>query len=186
VFGPDGVLFLARWPVNEMGQQLPASSVTDKVIDLTPLGVVSSPGGLNFVPPGFGGEGDLKLVSWPGGEWYTILIEPDGSGLFDIVGVEPETTIPGGPENFVHIGPVNPGFDVESLLVADWSENRISAYESDGDGNPVPATRQLFVDGLDGAEGAYIDPLSGDFLFMTWGGDDVLIAIQGFAPPPVE
>ena len=36
----------------------------------------------------------------------------------------------------------------------------------------------------DGAEGAFVDRSSGDFLFATWGGDNVLIAIHGFNPPP--
>jgi len=32
-------------------------------------------------------------------------------------------------------------------------------------GDPIVATRRLFVSGLDGAEGAYLDPLTGDYLF---------------------
>jgi len=64
VYGPGGVLFLARWPVNELGQTKPGSAITDRIIDLDPLGVVPSPGGLAFVPVGFPGAGQLKLVSW--------------------------------------------------------------------------------------------------------------------------
>ena len=37
-YGPGGVLFLARWPQNELGQTKPGSAVTDKVISLTALG----------------------------------------------------------------------------------------------------------------------------------------------------
>src|SRR5690606_28080603 len=141
-YGPDDVLFLARWPNNQLGQQLPGSVMTDKIIDLTPLNVVSSPGGLNFVPPGFAGEGQLKLVSWSGGQWYTIELAPDGNGLFDIVSATYETQIQGGPEGFVHIGAENPGFPVDGLLVSEWSAGNLAAYDADDGGNPVVVSRR--------------------------------------------
>lgn len=37
--------------------------------------------------------------------------------------------------------------------------------------------------GLSGAEGAAIDPLTGDFLFSTFGGGDRVIVVRGFAAP---
>jgi hypothetical protein len=59
-------------------------------------------------------------------------------------------------------------------------------YEVDGSGNPIVASRLDFVLGLTGAEGALVDPLTGDFLFSTFlldGGDEVL-RVRGFVPPP--
>ena len=181
-------VFLARWPVNQLAQLLPGSAFEDKVIDLEPLDVTASPGGLGFVPESFAGTGSpgtgsLKIVSWPSGDWYTLFLAPDQRGTFDIVDITKDTTIPGGPEGFVYISRDNVGFDVDSLLVAEWSDDKIAAYESDGKGNPLPRTRKDFVVGLDGAEGAFIDPLSGDFLFITWGGAEILIAVRGFRPP---
>ena len=41
---------------------------------------------------------------------------------------------------------------------------------------------------MGGADGAFIDPLTGDFLFSTFGGGDRVIVVRGFArtlPPPV-
>ncbi len=184
VYGPDDVLFLARWPVNELGQQEPGSVITDKVISLAPFSVISSPGGLNFVPPGFAGEGQLKLVSWSGGQWYSIGLAPDGMGTFDVVSATLETTIPGGPEGFVHIGAENPGFMVDGLLVSEYSAGKLAAYDADDNGDPVVDTRRDFVTGLTGAEGAFLDPYSGDFLFTTFGGGNRLIAIRGFMPNP--
>lgn len=178
------VLFLARWPVNELGQLKPGSNVTDKVIPLGPLGVVSSPGGFTFVPPGFAGEGKLKAVSWPGGEWYTMDLAADGGGTFDVVKATQNTKIAGGPEAFVYISDENPEFAVDGLLVAEWSAGNIAAYEADADGNPKVETRKLFIGGLEGAESAYVDPLSGDFLFATFAGDERLIAVRGFQPQP--
>lgn len=185
VFGPGGVLFLARWPENEISQILPGSTVEDKIIDLTPFNVTSSPGGLNFVPAGFSGAHNLKLVSWPSGDWYTVNLTEDVNGTYDIQEVVRNTTIPGGPEGFVYIKGSNEGFSVDSLLVAEWSDDKIATYESDTGGNPLPETRKDFVSGLNGAEGAFIDPKSGDFLFITWGGAEVLIAIRGFQPAVV-
>ena len=36
-YGPGGVLFLARYPNNEIGQTRPGSAITDKVVPLAPL-----------------------------------------------------------------------------------------------------------------------------------------------------
>lgn len=184
-FGPSGVLFLARWPVNQLGQLLPGSTVEDKIINLGPLNVTSSPGGLGFVPQHFAGAGNLKTVSWPSGDWFTLTLAPDGLGTFDVVDIVRNTTIPGGPEGFVYISKSNYGFSTDSLLVAEWSDDNIAAYEADDSGDPIPETRKDFILGLEGAEGAFIDPQSGDFLFITWGGADVVIAVRGFRPPVV-
>ncbi|MCY1060519.1 hypothetical protein [Nannocystis sp. SCPEA4] len=178
------VLFLSRWPYNELGQLKPGSTVTDKVIDLNPYSVDSSPGGFTFVPPGFQGAGKLKAVSWPGGWFYTVDLAPDGGGTYDITATHHETTIVGGPEAFVYISSDNPEFAVDSLLVAEWSAGNIAAYQADNDGNPLPATRKDFIKGLEGAESAHVDALSGDFLFATFAGDERLIAIRGFQPQP--
>jgi hypothetical protein len=183
-YGPADVLFLARWPNNELGQQELGSLVTDKVVALGPLGIVSSPGGLNFVPIGFGGEGQLKLVSWPGGQWYAITLSPDGMGTFSIDAATHVTTIQGGPEGFVHISDQNPGFPVDGLLVSEYSAGSLAAYDVDANGDPIVMTRRPFVTGLTGAEGAFLDPLSGDFLFTTFGGGNRLVAIRGFTPNP--
>jgi hypothetical protein len=37
---------------------------------------------------------------------------------------------------------------------------------------------------LQGAEGATIDPLTGDFLFSTFGGENTVVVVKGFLPPP--
>jgi hypothetical protein len=183
VFGPDDVLFLARWPENELGQILPGSTAPDKVVDLEALGVAYSAAGLNFVPPGFGGAGALKLVSWSGGEWYTLAFSPDGSGTYDIDSATWELTVGGGPEGFVYVSAGNPLFPADSMLLSEWSANRVATYEVDAQGNPDTATRRDFVTAFRGAEGAYRDPGTGDFFFSTWGsGADRVIVVRGFDP----
>jgi hypothetical protein len=186
VYGPGNVLFLARWPQNELGQTRPGSSVTDKVINMAPFGVAISLAALNFVPAGHAGAGGMKLVSWSGGQWYEATIAPDGMGTYDVTSVTavPASTLPGGPEGFVYVPFGSPGFATASMLVSDFSDGRISAYEVDGNGNPIVATRRLFADGLTGAEGAFIDPLTGDFLFSTFGtGGDRVFVVRGFTIP---
>jgi hypothetical protein len=185
VYGPGNVLFLARWPANEVGQTKPGSTSTDKIISLDPLGVTPSPGGLNFVPTGYPGAGQLKLVSWEGGEWYTLAFTADGVGTFDLTAATLETTIIGGPEGFIYVPPGSPDFtDFNSMLVSEWSDGNIAAYQLDANGDPIPTTRVDFITGLSGAEGAVIDPVTGDFLFSTFGGGERVIVVQGFLPPP--
>jgi hypothetical protein len=185
-YGPGNVLFLARWPQNELGQTKPGSMLTDKIINLTSFNVASSIAGLNFVPTGFPGAGQLKIVSWSGGEWYTMELAPDGAGTFDVTSMTFETQISGGPEGFIYVPPGSPQFsDFNSILVSEFSAGVVSTYQLDENGDPIPFTRKPFMTGLSGAEGAVTDPLTGDFLFSTFGGGDHVIVVRGFAPPPV-
>ena len=194
VFGPGGVLFTSQWPANKLGQTKPGSTVEDKVIDLAPFGVAGSHSAINFVPTGFGGAGQMKLVSYGGGQFYTATYAPDGLGTYNItsivqVDVDPSTlaidNLPGGPEGFVYITAGNAGFATNGLLVSDYASGRVSAYNADANGNPLLATRRDFLTGLSGAEGAVVDPVTGDFLFSTFGGSNQVVVVQGFlAPPP--
>ncbi len=194
VFGPGGVLFTSRWPVNELGQTKPGSLDEDKIIDMTALGVADSHAALNFVPAGFGGAGKVKLVSWAGGEWYSATLTPDGTGTFDLTGlvqvdVDAATPLtmdilPGGPEGFTYVSALNPGFGADSMLLSEYSANSVAAYAVDANGDPILSSRRTFLEGLEGAEGAVLDPLTGDFLFSTYGGGDRVVLVSGFTEPP--
>jgi hypothetical protein len=188
VFGPENVLFLSRFPNNELGQIPPQESTATKIVALDSMGVEESPGGLNFVPDGFPGAGALKLASWGDGGWYTLTIAADGTSTYNVTSATRETTIGGGPEGFIYVPPGSPLFDDYGwLLVSEWSRGEIAAYAIDPNGDPVPSSRVTVVSGLEGAEGAAIDPLTGDFLFSTFSlGSDNVFAVQGFAPPPEE
>lgn len=182
-FGPEEVMFLARWPNNELAQIKKDSVVVDKLVDLTPLGVVSSPGGLAFVPSDHPRAGALKTASWPTGEWYELAYEADGTGTFTITAATQATTLEGGPEGFIYVPQNSPLFATRSMLVSEFSANEVSVYQVDDDGDPIPGTRELFISGLTGAEGALTDPLTGDFLFSTFGGGSRVIVVRGFATP---
>lgn len=182
-FGPLEVMFLARWPNNEIAQIKPESIVIDKLVDLTPLGVVSSPGGLTFVPSDHPRAGSLKTASWPTGEWYDLTYQPDALGTFDITAATQRATLPGGPEGFIYVPLNSPLFPARSLLVSEFSAGEVAAFELDDDSDPIIATRTPFITGLVGAEGALTDPLTGDFLFSTFGGGSRVIVVQGFTMP---
>jgi hypothetical protein len=184
-YGPGGVLFLARWPVGEIGQTKQGSAVTDKIVDLDapPLDVFGSPGGLAFVPPTHPGAGQLKIVTWSAGDWYTLAIAPDGLGTFNVTHSSLEATIPGGPEGIAYIPPGSPLFPSPSVLVSEYSAGEIGVYQTDANGDPLVGTRQDFITGLTGAEGAFIDPITGDFLFSTFGGGNHVIVVRGFIIP---
>jgi hypothetical protein len=194
VFGPGGVLFTAQWSINNLGQTKPGSTDEDRVDALGPLGIGgSSISALNFVPTGFGGAGQAKVVTYGSGQWHDLSLTPDGAGTFDLgatrVDLDPSTAtidnLPGGPEGFVYIKSGNPGFSSDSMLVSAYANNTVDAYGVDANGNPILSTRRTFLSGLTGAEGAVIDPITGDFLFSTFGGQNQIVRVSGFnAPPP--
>src|SRR5438045_143310 len=92
-------------------------------------------------------------------------------------------TLPGGPEGFIYVPLGSPLFPLQSMLVSEYSSGNVVTYTTDANGNPVLASRHVFVSGLTGAEGAAIDPVTGDFLFSTFGGSNRVIRVQGFVPP---
>jgi hypothetical protein len=182
-YGPDNVLFVTRWPTNELQQTKFGSMLADKVIPLDPLGVAFSSASLSFVPSMFPSAGTLKLMSWSGGEWYTLAIKPDGRGTYDVVSATQDAKLDGGPEGFVYVEAGSPLFPKNSLLVSEWTAKKISTYEADDKANPVLGSRRDFITGLTGAEGAYRDPATGDFFFTTWGQrPDRVVVVRGFSP----
>lgn len=180
VFGPGGVLFYATYSNNTIGQIVPGGVGPARVIDLSALGVQASTGSLLFVPAGFAGEGQLKILSYNASRWYSTTVSPDGNGTFDLAPVSEGIFLGGGLEGAVYVGAGNPQFPVESVLVCEYGTGSVVAYEVDGNGDPIPTTRRIFVSGLSGAEGATIDPLTGDFLFCTYGGIGQVVRVSGF------
>lgn len=183
-FGPAGVLFYTTFSDNHVGQIKPGSTGPDKLTHLTPLGVTPSTGALQFVPAGMPGAGKLKIVSYSTSRWYSATVTPDGNGTFDInleLGIE--ITIGGGPEGIVYVPTGSVLFDNPAILISEYGVGRVSTFDVDANGDPIFASRRDFVTGLDGAEGAVIDPVTGDFLFSTFGGGNRIIQVTGFAIP---
>lgn len=181
-YGPGGVLFFTAYAGNGLGQIRPGSTTPDRWIALTDLGVWPSTGAVQFVPDGFPGAGKMKILSFNGSVWYSFVVTPDGLGTYNVTADSPAVaiTIGGGPEGTVYIEAGNPGFSADSVLVSEWGTGRVVAYEVDANGDPIVSTQRVFISGLSGAEGAAIDPVTGDFLFSTFGGGNQIVRVSGF------
>lgn len=182
-YGPGGVLFYTTYPTNQVGEIKPGSASPDKIVDLSALGVSPSVGSLDFVPAGFGGAGGFKLLSFDAGGQYSATLTPDGSGTYDISSVTLQSQPNLQPEGMAYIANGNPDFSANSALVTESGGNSVWAYQVDANGNLIVGTRQNFITGLVGGEGALIDPITGDFLFITYGSNSHIIEVQGFSPP---
>ncbi len=184
VYVKSGLLFYTEWPVNRISQLLPGMMAPSRTTDLGPLGIVSSPGGLGFVPPDLGDPGGMRALSWPGGEWYHITRTPDGD-LYTLSSPVKTTALPNGPGGFAYVPPGSPGFDDPNVIVAEWSVDKVGVYVVNNQGDPQVATRKDFFQKFPKPWGAYFEPVTGDYLFLTWGiGTDRVYIVQGFEKPP--
>ncbi len=182
-FAPNGVMLVTTYNNNRLLQYLPGSLVPDSDTDLTAAGVSSSVGTCQFVPTGFAGEGIFKVGSYNASQWYDMALTLNAQGTYDVGTVTPTVNTGGGPEGIVYIQGGNSGFTVDSVLISEYGANAVRAYEIDANGDPIPATQRDFMTSLSGAEGAVIDPVTGDFLFSTFGGGNRVIVVSGFDQP---
>jgi hypothetical protein len=184
VYGKDDVLLYSQYPVNQVSQLLPGASEPGKTAALGGMGVDASIGGLGFVPPGLPTAGSLRALSWPGGNWFRLNSSYEG-GWYEITAASKVTTLGGGPGGFAYVPKGSKGFPVQSVIVAEWSGDKVGVYEVDGEGEPVVQTRKDFFSSFLKPWGAYFDPISGDYLFLTWNSSpDRVYVVRGFVPPP--
>ena len=179
--GPLNTLFVTTYPRNELLQIPAGAAVPGSTLLLSGLGVASSVGTCQFVPSGFPGEGRLKVLSYSAGYWYDLQVSNPVNGVFTVT--RPNTTeinIGGGPEGLVFIGAGNPGFPRSSCAVCEYPNGRVVTYELDANGDAVPSTRRVFITGLSGVEGGVRDPVTGSFLFSTYGGGNRVVVVDGF------
>lgn len=178
---PNNTLFVATYPNNTMHQILPGSTSPDRTTDLFSVGVNATTGTCQFVPAGFPGAGRLKVATYAASLWYDVPFTPDGAtGLYNLGTASAAIQIGGGPEGIVFVGAGNPAFPVASTLVSEYGTGRVVSYELDANGDPIPSTQRTFLSGLAGAEGGVRDPLTGNFLFSTFGGTGHVIVVEGF------
>ena len=119
---------------------------------------------------------------------YTATV-PAGN-LLSVTGVTPTVTLPNNPGGFAYVPAGSPGFAAQSIIVAEWrqsghADDRVAVYEADAQGDPIIATRREFMSAFPRPWGAYFEPVTGDYLFLSWGlGTDRVYVVQGFVPPP--
>ncbi len=184
-FAPNGTLIYTTYSNNTMGQVLPGSSSPGLILPLADFGVWPSTGSLRVVPAGSPGAGRLKIVSYSVSRWYDAELISAGGGFWTL-SVDPEfVVVAGGPEGIAYVPPGSAEFPNPSVLISMYGLAQVLAFEVDAQGDPMPETVRLFVTGLSGAEGAAIDPVTGDFLFSNFGsGADRVIRVSGFEEPP--
>jgi hypothetical protein len=180
----SGLLFYPEWPVNNLSQLLPGGNAPARTESMAAIGVAQSISGIGFVPPGFADAGGMRALSWGGGQWYHLTRTPDAD-LFVVNNAVQTATLPGGPGGFAYVPAGSPGFAVEHVIVAEWSVNTVGVYQVDDQGDPQERTRKDFFTAFPRPWGAYFEPQTGDYLFLTWGAAmDRVYIVQGFKPPP--
>jgi hypothetical protein len=188
-------LLYSEWPEYTMSQLAGTATAPSRSTDLRPLGMSvadgdQGPGGMGLVPPSLVAANELRLVTWPGGRWYHATTAPDAGGLLAVSAVTQTVTVPNEPGGFAYVPAGSPGFTNQSVIVAEWRSadptlDRVAVYEVDANGDPMVATRQEFFHTFPRPWGAYFEPLTGDYLFLSWGaGVDHVYIVQGFVPPP--
>jgi hypothetical protein len=145
-------------------------------------------GTLGFVPAGFNGAGNFVIGSYSGGTFCTASLTPDGTvtGAYDVgaCNVSSTNSTGGGPEGIIYVPQGSADFTGQTALVSLYGAGVVGAYNIDSNGLPIASTFTPFITGLSGAEGAVIDPVTGDFLFSTYGGGNQIFEVQGFVAPP--
>ena len=132
-FGPSGILFYTEYPGNSVGEVVPPNYSADfKTVGLTALGVAPSVGALNFVPAGYNGAGEFKVVSHDTDGFYTIPLTPDGSGGYDPGNATLATTLNTcagtcGSEGFVYVPLGSPLFSAQSMLVTEYHSGTVGS-----------------------------------------------------------
>lgn len=180
----SGLLFYPEWPVNNLSQLRPGSVAPDRTTAMAGVGVAQSISGIGFVPPGFADAGGMRALAWSGGQWYHLDRTPDGD-LFTVSNAVQTATLQGGPGGFAYVPAGSPGFPSPNVIVAEWSVNTVGVYQVDDQGDPMERTRKDFFTTFPRPWGAYFEPLTGDYLFLTWGAAmDRVYIVQGFMPPP--
>jgi hypothetical protein len=189
VYSSSQLLLYSEWTENQLAQLAGGATQPSSVTDLTTIGMSSAgdegPGGVGFVPTGLGAAGQLRLVTWPAGRWYHATTT-QSSGALAVSGVSQTVTLPNNPGGMAYVPAGSPGFTQQAVIVAEWTTNdRVAVYDVDDSGDPIVATRREFFSAFPRPWGAYFEPVTGDYLFLSWGtGDDHVVIVQGFVPPP--
>ena len=189
LYGANDVLVYPQWPVNTISQH-EASNMMQAAATTPELGAIGildagSVSGLGFVPSYLGAAGGTRTLTWAQGFWYHLDLEFDGS-VYQITGAQQTATLPNGPGGFAYVPPESPGFAESSIIMAEWSADKVAVYQSNDQGDPMVETRKDFFVTFPKPWGAYFDPESGDYLFLTWGATppDRVYVVRGFVKPP--
>lgn len=165
-FGPGNVLFAPQYFSRDL-METSVGSARIRFVDLGPAFTSGNPSGCTFVPPGFYNVGHLKISTYADGGFYDMELRPDGHGTYDVINVTRSGNLAGLEEGFGYVPFGAPLFPNPSMLVCENGFGAVWAWDVDMLGNPIPGSNRNFMT-LHGAEGAFVDPLTGDFLFGSY------------------
>lgn len=168
IYAPNGDLLFTEYKLNQIGEIKPGHTSPDKTV---PAPVSPSTGSLQIVPAGFAAAGRLVIDSIGTSQFCSTTLTADMSGTYDIGNCSATVTSSDnteGTEGIIYVPAGMPGFSGQMMLVAEYSGDVVMAYSVDSNGLPILSTGQVFISGLTGAQGATIDPLTGDFFFSTF------------------
>ncbi len=183
-FTPSGTLLFTQYPINAMGQILPDQSYVST--GLSVLNIGSSVGSHAFVPVGYPGAGGLIIASYNQWLLYQVPYSVDGTGLYTFSTPAAQVDVTGtasGPEGVAYIPIGSAAFPAPSMVISAYGLGKVVVFEVGANGLPITSTARDLVIGLTGAEGAWIDPVTGDFLFSTFGGVSRVVKVSGFEQP---
>lgn len=193
VNGPKGVVFVSHYPTAELSQYVPGQVALASTIDLGGLGMeaIHSPGGINFVPPGYPEAGQLRIAGFNINHngtsgWYRATIEYKDPA-YSITELSKTVDIPNGPGGFAYIPIGSPLFPEQRIIMTEWDSDpqAVSSFAVDATGDPIPATRKGFFTSFVKPWGSYFEPETGDYIFLQWEKQpDHVYIVQGFVPPP--
>jgi hypothetical protein len=112
---------------------------------------------LGYVPTGLPGAGTLKGINRRSGGFYTLGTNTNTLEVANIGNL---------PTGFVYMPSTSVGFSSGAeLLIVERGSGAIYAHKLDANGNPIPATKELFISNFDKPMGILVDPVTGDILF---------------------
>ena len=193
VNGPKGIAFISHYPTYQLSQYIPGQAALASTIDLAALGMetIYSPGGINFVPPGYADAGQLRIAAFKidhvgTSGWYQAKIEYQDPA-YAITALTKTVDVPNGPGGFAYIPVGSPLFPEQRIMMTEWTSQpqAVSSYAVDAAGDPIPASRKPFFTSFVKPWGSYFEPETGDYIFLQWENQpDHVYIVQGFVPPP--
>jgi hypothetical protein len=145
---------------------------------------VPSVGGLNYIPAGQVGAGQLKVDSTANGGWYTLNLTGNAGTYVYQSATAYNVNVPA--LSFAYLVP-DGTFLTPSVVLG--SGSNLDVYGLDGSGNPCTANTCAavthLVDAVDSAIGFGVvrDPQTGDIIFNT-GNNQIFVVSDSIEPAP--
>lgn len=165
IYAPNGDLLFTEFNLNQIGEIKPGHTSPDKTV---PAPVSASTGSFQIVPAGFAAAGSLVIDSVGTSQFCSTSLTADTSGTYNVGNCSATVNGSGKTEGIIYVPAGMPGFSGQMMLVAEYETGVVMAYSVDSNGLPILAAGQIFITGIAGAQGATLDPLTGDFFFSTF------------------